>query len=126
MTPSQDITLGCYYLTAESAACRGKDAMRVSRCSATQTKWSLLWRMARSKRTTASGLRIPTLARKRFTAMRTRRSIETTAGRVIFSEIWPKQLGFFNKAAGKKQLGDIIWRCYKICGHDETVATLDA
>src|SRR3989440_11464425 len=51
--------------------------------------------------------------------------IETTAGRVIFNEIWPKQLGFFNKPAGKKQLSDIIWRCYQIAGPTETVATLD-
>ena len=28
--------------------------------------------------------------------------IETTVGRVIFSEIWPPELGFYNKAAGKK------------------------
>src|ERR1700675_856042 len=51
--------------------------------------------------------------------------IETTAGRVIFNQIWPKQLGFFNKPAGKKQLSDIIWRCYQIAGPAETVATLD-
>jgi len=44
---------------------------------------------------------------------------------VIFNEIWPGQLGFFNKAAGKKQLSDIIWRCYQIAGPAQTVATLD-
>ena len=64
-------------------------------------------------RTTASGLRTRTSASKRFTEMPKRKVIETTAGRVIFNEIWPKQLGFFNKAAGKKQLSDIIWRCYQ-------------
>ena len=51
--------------------------------------------------------------------------IETTAGRVIFNQIWPKELGFFNKPAGKKQLSDIIWRCYQIAGPAVTVATLD-
>ena len=39
------------------------------------------------------------------------------SGRVIFNEIWPEELGFFNKAVGKKQLGDIIWRCYQVAGH---------
>jgi DNA-directed RNA polymerase subunit beta' len=34
-------------------------------------------------------------------------------------------MGFFNRNAGKKELGDLIWRCYKICGHDKTVAMLD-
>jgi DNA-directed RNA polymerase subunit beta' len=42
--------------------------------------------------------------------------METTAGRVIFNGIWPKAMGFFNKAAGKKQLTDIIWRCYQVSG----------
>jgi len=36
--------------------------------------------------------------------------VETTAGRVIFNQICPKELGFFNKSSGKKQLSDIIWR----------------
>src|SRR5205807_4782597 len=52
-------------------------------------------------------------------------TIETTAGRVVFNQIWPKELGFFNKAAGKKQLSDIIWRCYQVAGPAITVATLD-
>ena len=53
------------------------------------------------------------------------RVMETTAGRVIFNEIWPKAMGFFNKAAGKKQLTDIIWRCYQVSGQQGTVETLD-
>ena len=50
-------------------------------------------------------------------AIRGVRVIETTAGRVIFNQIWPKDIGFFNRAAGKKQLSDIIWRCYQVAGH---------
>src|SRR4029079_3945758 len=55
----------------------------------------------------------------------TTRVLETTAGRVIFNDIWRKNLGFFNKAAGKKQLSDIIWRCYQVAGQEGTVETLD-
>ncbi|HZQ45423.1 MAG TPA: DNA-directed RNA polymerase subunit beta'', partial [Verrucomicrobiae bacterium] len=51
--------------------------------------------------------------------------IETTVGRVIFSEIWPDEMGFPNKVVGKSQLGDLIWKCYKICGHEKTVIMLD-
>jgi DNA-directed RNA polymerase subunit beta' len=46
-------------------------------------------------------------------------------GRVIFSEIWPPELGFYNRAAGKSQLGDLIWKCYKFAGHEQTVTMLD-
>ena len=46
-------------------------------------------------------------------------------GRVIFSEIWPPELGFPNKPVKKSELGDLIWRCYKVCGHEKTVIMLD-
>jgi len=51
--------------------------------------------------------------------------LETTAGRVIFNQIWPAELGFYNKVCGKKQLSDVIWRCYKVAGQQKTVETLD-
>ncbi|MEY2508538.1 MAG: DNA-directed polymerase subunit beta, partial [Verrucomicrobiota bacterium] len=51
--------------------------------------------------------------------------IETTAGRVIFNQIWPKGVGFFNKACGKKQLSDVIFRTYQTAGQASTVETLD-
>src|SRR4030095_967760 len=51
--------------------------------------------------------------------------IETTVGRVLFSELWPEELGFPKKPIGKSQLGDLIWRCYKVAGHDRTGQTLD-
>src|SRR2546423_13580624 len=34
-------------------------------------------------------------------------------------------MGFPNRVVGKGQLGDLIWRCYKVCGHERTVTTLD-
>src|SRR2546429_6157757 len=55
----------------------------------------------------------------------TKKVIETTVGRVIFSEIWPEELGFPNRVVGKGQLGELIWNCYKFCGHENTVTTLD-
>ena len=51
--------------------------------------------------------------------------IETTIGRVIFSEIWPEELGFPNKPMNKNALGEIIANCYKHCGHAATVEALD-
>ena len=51
--------------------------------------------------------------------------IETTVGRVLFSEIWPHELGFHNKPVKKSDLGDLIWKCYKFAGHEKTVVMLD-
>jgi DNA-directed RNA polymerase subunit beta' len=49
----------------------------------------------------------------------------TTIGRVIFSTITPKELGFINAAQGKKELSKLVERCYKELGHYRTVILLD-
>ena len=67
----------------------------------------------------------PDIGRKTVYGDPTSKIVVTTVGRVIFSEIWPEELGLFNKAAGKTQLGDLIWRCYKNAGHEKTVIMLD-
>jgi DNA-directed RNA polymerase subunit beta' len=67
----------------------------------------------------------PDFGRKTVYGDAERKVIETTVGRVIFSEVWPDELGFPNKVIGKSQIGDLIWNCYKVCGHEKTVQTLD-
>ncbi|MFP4165887.1 MAG: DNA-directed RNA polymerase subunit beta' [Opitutales bacterium] len=54
-----------------------------------------------------------------------RKVIRTTVGRVIFSKIWPRELGFINAPVPKGKLGDIILDTYKAVGSERTVATLD-
>ncbi|TMP94271.1 MAG: hypothetical protein E6L07_09255, partial [Verrucomicrobia bacterium] len=122
-TPSQDITLGCYYLTQNPRG-QGKDGQRLPLfVDAAEVEFA----MAEGSVRTHDRIRIknPDFGRQTIYGNAEDKTIETTAGRVVFNEIWPKQLGFFNKAAGKKQLSDIIWRCYQIAGPAETVATLD-
>jgi DNA-directed RNA polymerase subunit beta' len=122
-TPSQDITLGCYYLTQNPRG-QNKDGQR----------FPLFVDAAEVEFATAEGtvhthdrvrIKNPDFGSKTIYGNAEAKVIETTPGRVIFNQIWPRQLGFFNKPAGKKQLSDIIWRCYQIAGPAETVATLD-
>src|SRR5512132_540843 len=122
-TPSQDITLGCYYLT-QSPRGGGKDGQRLPLfADAAEVEFA----MAEGSIRAHDRIRIknPDFGKPTIYGNAETKTIETTAGRVIFNQIWPKQLGSFNKAAGKKQLSDIIWRCYQIAGPAETVATLD-
>jgi DNA-directed RNA polymerase subunit beta' len=53
--------------------------------------------------------------------------VQTTAGRVIFSEILPKGIPFsmINKDMTKKELGKLIEHIYKISGKRDTVVFLD-
>src|SRR5216117_1970805 len=121
-TPSQDITLGCYYLTQNPRG--GKDGQRLPLFGdAAEVEFA----MAEGSIRAHDRIRIknPDIGKQTIYGNAEAKTIETTSGRVVFNEIWPKQLGFFNKPAGKKQLSDIIWRCYQVAGPAETVATLD-
>jgi DNA-directed RNA polymerase subunit beta' len=122
MTPTQDITLGCYYLTAEP-----REAKKDTRMMLFGSKSEVIFALMDGALKTHARVRManPDLGRKSVYGDAIRKVIETTVGRVIFSEIWPEELGFPNKVMGKSQLGELIWNCYKICGHDRTVVALD-
>ncbi len=124
-TPSQDITLGCYYLTQNPRRAAG--AAAETRLPLFANAVEVEFAMAEGAVKTHDRIRFqnPDVGQETIYGDPTLRVIETTAGRVIFNEIWPKKLGFFNKPAGKKQLSDIIFRCYQVAGQDGTVETLD-
>ena len=49
----------------------------------------------------------------------------TTVGRVLFNEILPPEMDFINIAQGKKELSQLVERCYKQLGQYKTVILLD-
>src|SRR5690606_7542700 len=116
-TPSQDIPLGCYYMTQNPRILdtkKGEEPRLPLFSSAAEVELA----MAEGAITTHSRIRFknPDCGKKTVYGDSESRVIVTTAGRVLFNEIWPKELGFFNKPAGKKQLSDIIWNCYQVAG----------
>ncbi|HEY6166385.1 MAG TPA: DNA-directed RNA polymerase subunit beta'', partial [Verrucomicrobiae bacterium] len=122
-TPTQDITLGCYYLTAEPRPNATQRARKLLFGSKTEVVFSHLDGETHTHERIL--LANPDLGKKTVYGNADLKVIETTVGRVLFSEIWPAELGFYNKVAGKSNLGDLIWNCYKHCGHERTVETLD-
>jgi DNA-directed RNA polymerase subunit beta' len=124
ITPTQDITLGCYYLTAEP---RTPAPANSNELKLFGSKTEVLFAFADGAVTTHERVRLanPDLGRKSEFGDANRKVIETTVGRVVFSEIWPDEMGFPNKSVKKAELGDLIWKCYKICGHEKTVTMLD-
>ncbi|MHC1769550.1 MAG: DNA-directed RNA polymerase subunit beta' [Verrucomicrobiia bacterium] len=122
MTPTQDITLGCYYLTANPRVNQGNGRPKLF-----GSKSEVIFAHMDGSVKTHDRIRLANPDRGRTTVYGEPEKpvIETTVGRVIFSEVWPPELGFPNKAVGKSQIGELIWNCYKHCGHEKTVATLD-
>ena len=122
-TPSQDITLGCYYMTQNPRGAK-KDGQHLPLFA---DPAEVEFAMTEGAVKTHDRIRFknPDFGKQTIFGNADAKMIDTTAGRVIFNQIWPKELGFFNRPAGKKQLSDIIWRCYQIAGPTATVATLD-
>ena len=124
ITPTQDITLGCYYITAEPRTPMPTDTRTLKLFG---SKREAIFAHDDGAVTTHERIRLanPDFGNKSALGDATKKVIETTVGRVLFSEIWPPELGFPNKPVRKSELGDLIWRCYKNCGHEKTVIMLD-
>ena len=127
--PSQDIPLGCYYLTQNPRVLPGKDGKLPAEARmplfAETSEVELALSETSVKIHTRIRLQNPDRGVQTVYGNSELAVIETTVGRVLFNQIWPRELGFYNKVAGKKQLSDIIWRCYKAVGQARTVETLD-
>lgn len=121
MTPTQDITLGLYYLTYNPKKVREKSLV-----------FGGYFEVLSALDSGVIGIHEeiiipnPDYGKKTVWGDSQNKYIATTAGRCIFNEIWDKELGFFNESAGKKKLGWLISQCYKNLGHAKTVEALDA
>ena len=124
ITPTQDITLGCYYLTAEPRVPMPAD---VNKLMLFGSKSEVIFACDDGALHTHDRVRManPDFGQKTEYGDQNSKVIVTTVGRVVFSEIWPEGMGFYNKYVGKPQLTELIWKCYKVCGHQKTVEMLD-
>ncbi len=140
-TPTQDIALGCYYLTMENptetkvmhqveamqkdhAAVKESERIRVPLVGDVEEVHTAFDEGAVAIHSVIR-FKNPDYQRDTRYGRKDQSVIVTTVGRVFFNEIWPESLGFQNKTATKKTLGDMIWECYQIAGHDVTVRVLD-
>ncbi|MDD4117158.1 MAG: DNA-directed RNA polymerase subunit beta' [Kiritimatiellae bacterium] len=132
-TPTQDIALGCYYLTVDSQQARLRS--RQARDPAAIEHLPLFGDTQEVHTAFDEGalklhdrirFRNPDHQTETKYGVKDQSVITTTVGRVFFNEIWPDAMGFFNAPVPKKKLEELIRHCYQVAGHDETVRTLDA
>ena len=109
IVPSQDIVLGCYYLTKELSGAKGEG------------------RIFSSPEEVLIALAAGELAYHAKIKVRTEGSrLEITAGRVYFNEVVvPQPLRYVNKLLNKKELTNLVAMCFKRLGTYETVLMLD-
>ena len=107
-TPSQDIVLGCYYLSKEKKGARGEGIVFSSPSEAI---------VAYNDGQAALHARVKVRVDGRI--------VETTIGRVIFNQRLPEQVPFFNNLLTKSKLNQVIADSYKVAGHHRTIQLLD-
>ena len=127
-TPSQDIPLGMYFLTHHRHFPGKENKEEVPKLKSLFADVTEIEFAIAEKAVELHDLirfKNPDFGKDTVYGKKDEKIIETTPGRVRFNEIWPIGLGFINKTVGKKDLSDIIWRCFQVSGHAETVAALD-
>lgn len=129
VTPTQDMVIGLYYLTYMGAEDWKQEKTRVFRDpDEARMAYELgkikLHEKIRVKR------QIPQIASKDLLKKGCEQEfkeelVETSVGRLIFNDIIPDSLGFLNQVIDKKQLGELVYECYRLEGNARTAGMLD-
>jgi DNA-directed RNA polymerase subunit beta' len=131
--PSQDIVLGCYYLTKAKSGAKGEgrafanpdDVMLAVEAGELETLSPIRLRYT-------GDLQDLTASRDDQDVLRTEvqnvtnKIINTTVGRVILNQALPKEMPFVNGLLKKKGLQQLVQSCYLKFGLEKTVEMLDS
>ncbi len=127
--PTQDMVLGCYYLTIEREGDKGEGRVFTSPEEAI---------MAYDEGIVTLHSKIKVRMTKTIDGKPVHKLINTTVGKLLFNEAIPQDLGYVNRKdpeqmfnlevdflVGSKELKDIVDRCIKVHGTTETAVILD-
>jgi len=119
-TPTQDITLGVYYLSISPLYPESARAFR----DIHEVLFAL--DVGHIKIHDAVKIPNPDYGTDTPRGVKDAKFITTTPGRCIFNSIWDKSLGFYNGPVKKKEIGKLIGHAYEYIGHDKTIQLLDS
>ncbi len=126
VAPTQDMVLGCYYLTMDAhIPARAKKAAPV-RTFATEDEAILAYQLR--EKTNAELHEIIDIEVKSWDPEREELVAErrrTTIGRVIFNQILPDRLRFHDTVMKRSDLKELVDRCYRDLGAEETAHLVD-
>ncbi len=130
ISPSQDMVIGCYYLTIENP--NGKGAGRIFR---NPEEAHMAYALEQITLQSPIKVRIE----REFNGEKGSKIIDTTLGRLIFNDALPQNLGFkkreclddmfeleVDQLVGKKQLSNIVDMCFRSQGEHKCALVLDA
>ncbi|MFG0319341.1 MAG: DNA-directed RNA polymerase subunit beta' [Planctomycetota bacterium JB042] len=145
ITPSQDIVLGCSYLTHEQEAQRGQDKtfqsdlevfraygdgkvaiharikVRMPEGTLVKQKPGTDALVVKNRTAELAAMSVEERAAKGLLM----NPVETTVGRVIFNDILSSESAYYNYSMTKKELNRMIGEFFKLLGRGRTIEMLD-
>ena len=121
IAPTLDMVLGCYYLTLQKPGLKGEfkeasngtpaqgvygsfdDALRAHNVGLVELHSTIKVRDARTE--------------DQF--------IQTTTGRIIFNEVLPPEMGYYNEVMDRKALKTVVAQCQKRLGNERTAEVVN-
>ncbi len=130
ITPSQDIVLGCYYLSAVLNP-EPKDEAEIRKLPAFSNVTEIFMAQSHGFLKTHDWLLLRTLRKEVVEDLKGEikpapRMLKTTLGRIIFHEIIPTELPFYNFPLNQKALNRIIAESFARLGRQATINLLDS
>jgi DNA-directed RNA polymerase subunit beta' len=121
ISPSQDVVMGCYYITSEQQTSKG-DGMHF----ASPAEVEMAYSQGKVGTHAAITLRLPEgRIVKGDRGLKPGGKVLTTVGRVIFNEMLPKGMPFYNIPLRSSDLASVISDCYELLGRRTTIDLLD-
>ncbi len=111
ITPTLDMVLGCYYLTTIRPGAKRKGVIFGSFEEA-KLAYELGIVDLRAELEVRDGAKGG-------------QRLKTSVGRIIFNEVLPQEVSFYNKAIDKSDLKQIVADCYKLLSHEDMAVVLD-
>src|SRR5438128_5300811 len=123
MSPSQDMVMGCNYITLEQPGRKGEGMMFTSPAEA-----ELAYSMGKTELHARIKVRLPKWQKLKSEADEKHKPgaiIQTTYGRILFNQILPRGMDFYNKGMKSGDLASCISDCYQLLGRSKTINLLD-
>ena len=123
ISPSQDIVMGCYYITMALSGRKGEN-MAFSSLQEVQLAYSL------GKVDTHAQIQVRLPANRPLKTdsdeeVATGGIVKTTVGRVLFNSALPDRMPYYNIPMRSSELAKVISDCYQILGRRATIDLLD-
>src|SRR5438309_184354 len=130
--PSQDLVLGCYYLTKEKKGAKGEgkafgsfeEVLIALQAQAVELLTPIKVRVSGKLIDLTTHFNDQDVVHAEIQEVE-RKTIETTVGRVIFNMHLPEEIPYINGLLKKKGLQELVNYCFLTFGNDLTVKLLD-